>query len=178
MRPEMSEFAIELSGRVGAPLALVWNTLTDLETVAAWLDRVEDAEASEHGPDHRRWRVGRRWIVGGIVEVEPRRKVVLVLREASSLIRQIRIVVHIAAAERGTAFRVELAGDAAGLATPLKPWLRLRAEIELHRAVRDFRAWIEERAARDRRQREPDVVPAPTPRTFRPDLAGVDLVGA
>jgi uncharacterized protein YndB with AHSA1/START domain len=174
----MSGFSIELSGRVGAPLPMVWEALTDLESAAQWLDRVDDAEhAVGEGAQQSRWRVGRRWIVGGIVEIEPRRKVVLVLRDTSSLIRQVRVVVRLSPGDRGTWFHVELAGDAAGMAAPLKPWLRLRAEIELHRAVRGFRAWIEERAQRERPAKR-RLQHAPVPSIVPRDLTGIDVVGA
>ncbi|HZR84380.1 MAG TPA: SRPBCC family protein [Candidatus Binatia bacterium] len=172
----MPGFEVEVSGRVAAPPVLVWEALTDLSSVAEWLDRVDEVDA---GPEpvagEGRWRVGRRWVVGGIVEVEPRRKLVLVLREATSLVRQVRVAIRIAPGDRGTAFHVHLAGDAAGIATPLRPWLRLRAEIELHRAVRGFRAWIEERARPERAPAAIAAAPALVPAAH---LGDVDFVGA
>jgi uncharacterized protein YndB with AHSA1/START domain len=174
----MASFAVEVSGRIAAPPSLVWEALTDLGSVAEWLDRVDEVEpAAADDPVARRWRVGRRWVVGGIVEVEPRRKVVIVLREATSFLRQVRVVVRVAAAERGTSYRVELVGDAAGIASPLRPWLRLRSEIELHRAVRGFRAFVEERtrAARVERPPTPSLAFARGPATTLPgfDLAAL-----
>lgn len=173
----MAEFSVEVSGRVAAPLPLVWAGLTDLGTVAQWLDRVDETEPDEDsGPLQGRWRVGRRWISGTIVDLEAPRRLSILLRDPTSFVREIRLTIRLAAAERGTAFRVELDGDASGMAAALRPWLRLRAEIELYGAVRGFRSWIEERAQTARP--EPPSAPRAATQALPAELAGVDLVGA
>jgi uncharacterized protein YndB with AHSA1/START domain len=171
----MANFSVDLSGRLAVPLQLAWAALTDLAAAPEWLDRVEesDADASDLAWSEARWRVGRRWIRGTVVELEAPRRLVLRLRDATSLLPELRVTVRVAAADRGTSFRVEVSGDASGIALALRPWLRLRAEIELHRAVRGFRAWIEERA----RVRSAEPRPAPSI-VLSTKLAGADLVGA
>lgn len=148
----MAELLIDHSGWLDAPTDLVWRGLIDLGAVDEWHDRVDEGAPGEAGPGlERRWRVGSRWLVGGIVEAEPGRRLTLLVRDGASLLRILRVVVELDPAEGATRYRLELVAETSSLAAPLIPWLRFRAQVELHRAVRGFRAWIEERARDDRR---------------------------
>ena len=152
----MPQLIVRLDGHIDAPTGYVWDGLTDLGAVDEWLDRVDESTAAgvplpgERAGDTR-WRIGRRWIAGGLIEIRPGRRLVLLVREAGSLIRQLRVAIDLSQAERGTDFHLELSAEAPAAATPLLPWLRFRAEAETRRAVRGFRSWLGDRLAVERR---------------------------
>ncbi len=178
----MADSTLHHSGRLDIVPEAVWPALSDLDRVADWHDAIVGSAAVPGGdPTRRRWRVGSRWIEGEIVGLEPQRRIAVRLREPATLVREALVTVTVEPAERGTTLRIELSLTTPALAAPLGPWLRLRAEVELHRALRSFRSWLGDRLALAKRaaaMRREKLPPVLWPAVSAAETAGREVVGS
>jgi polyketide cyclase/dehydrase/lipid transport protein len=146
----VADLAVELSGRIEAPPEFVWSKLVDPDGSSEWLEDVE--EVAVDGFERRSWRSGERWVEGRLVELTPQRRLSVRLDAPMPLLREAQLSIELTGEERGTRFTLALDGAPSGLGRVLRPWLRLRTEIALHRAVRSFRSATEEALAACRKR--------------------------
>ena len=146
----MADLAIELSGRIDAPPEFVWSKLVDPDGSPDWLEDVQ--EVAVDGFERRSWRAGERWVDGQLVELAPQRRLSVRLDAPNALVREARLSVDLRAEERGTGFTLAVDASPSGLGRMLRPWLRLRTEIAMYRAIRSFRSATEEALAICRRR--------------------------
>jgi uncharacterized protein YndB with AHSA1/START domain len=146
----VADLAVELSGRIEAPPEFVWCKLVDPEGSSDWLEDVQ--EVAVDGFERRSWRSGERWVEGRLLELAPQRRLSVRLDAPTSLLREARLSVELAGEEHGTRFTLAVDAAPNRLGRVLRPWLRLRTEIALHRAVRSFRSATEEALAACRKR--------------------------
>ena len=148
----MSAFEVELSGRIAAPPETAWAMLADRDAVSHWLEDVE----SVSGDGDRllvRYAPGAdgEWIEGTIRKLVPRERLALALSQPSRLLSQADVDLELGPHDGGTSYRLKVACHARPLWSVLSPFLRIRTQVALHRAVRGFRAELDARVAAERR---------------------------
>jgi uncharacterized protein YndB with AHSA1/START domain len=143
----MSDFELSARGHLAASPAEVWSLLTDFEAAPIWLERAHAVVGDEGGFSIQLAGSGAgHSLEGEIVEVEPQARLDVRLRDPSSLLRETEVRMLLGSAEEGTEFAVDVLGRLGPIGSLVAPLLRLRAEVELHRVIRGFRAAIEERS--------------------------------
>jgi uncharacterized protein YndB with AHSA1/START domain len=146
-------FRLEASAVVAAPRDLVWRRLVDRDAVPGWLDDVDQLTGSAERFATRR--AGERCgtpIEGRVTELQHERALRVRLRAPWHLLREIELGLRLESDEVGTRVDVDATYHLRWLGWMLKPLVRLRAEIALHRAARGFRAALEDEASRRRRR--------------------------
>jgi len=146
----MANFELCLKGHVSAPPGRVWAQLVDHDAIPCWLDGVSAVVADG---DEFLVRAGEQtaWIVGEVVDADPRRRLAVRLDAPVSHLIEARVEVALAPAEGGTSFEFKVVGVPSLFGSLVLPLLRLRVEVAMARAVRGFRAAVEVRADRRRR---------------------------
>jgi uncharacterized protein YndB with AHSA1/START domain len=152
----VAEFSLRAAGVVNAPAELVWRHLVDRESVSSWLDGVERLTgAGDRFATRRANEPCSVPIEGRVLELGSDSHVRLLLRAPWRLLREIEVDIALSPDPDGpgTDVVVHAVFRLRALAWLLQPLLRLRAEVALYRAVRGFRAAVEDEAARRRRPR-------------------------
>jgi uncharacterized protein YndB with AHSA1/START domain len=145
-------FSLEANGFLAAPLDVVWNQLVDRESVSDWLDGIEQLSGSgARFATRRAAQPCSAPIEGKVLRLERERRLVLLLRAPWHLLREIELDIELAPEDRGTRVALCATHRLRPLGWLVRPLLRLRAQIALHRASRGFRAAIDDEMARRRR---------------------------
>jgi len=149
-------FSLQAHSFLAAPPEVVWRHLVDRDSVASWLEGIE---ALTGGGDRFATRRTSEPcsvpIEGRVLQLVPAQRLRVVLRAPWRLLREIELAVELTAAERGTRIDAEVTYRLTLLGRLLRPLVRLRAEIALHRASRGFRAALEDELARSRHRARP-----------------------
>jgi len=165
----MAPFEIVLNGHLPASPGRVWALLVDHAAVPCWLEGVS---AVVSGGDEFLVLAGgaadQAWVLGEVIEVEPRRRLVIRLDDPAANLCEVRVGWSIVPDEAGTRFELRVTGVPGVFGTLLAPLLRLRAEVAMARAVRGFRAALE---ARGEGGRDPADAPCPEREARRAEMA-------
>jgi uncharacterized protein YndB with AHSA1/START domain len=151
-QPRVPQILLEADGFVAAPPDVVWSQLVDRESVAAWVDDIEPLSgAGERFATRRSSAPCSPTIEGRVTHLERERRLALVLHGPWRLLREIALEIDLSPDEGGTRVRLRAIHSLRWAGLLLRPLLRLRAQIALHRASRGFRAAIDDEMARRRR---------------------------
>lgn len=146
------------AGLVSAPADVVWHQLVDRDSVSGWLEGIDRLTGSGRRFATRRANSpGSAPIEGRVLELEPGARVRLVLSAPWRLLREIELEIRLAPEGPATRVDVHAVHRLRRGAWLLLPFLRLRAEVALLRAIRGFRAAVEDEVARLRRLRRDQV---------------------
>ena len=153
----VAKFEFHLRGHFQASPGRVWAQLVDQEALATWLAGV-GALAADGDRFLLRLQGGANanWVEGQVLEVEPRRRLVVEVRDPTAQIAELRIGVSLEASEGGTRFALDVRGVASLVGLLVWPLVRLRAEVAMAQASRDFRGALD--AHRDREKRPSDQI--------------------
>lgn len=163
----VANFELSLKGHVSAGPGRVWSHLLDQEAIPCWLEGVSAVAADG---DRFLVRAGqddsRDWISGEVLEADPRRRLELRLEDPAPNVREARIALTLSPDEAGTFFELVVVGVPSLLGGLMLPWLRLRSEVAMARAVRGFRAALEVR-----KDSKGGVADGPCPERAEPRVA-------
>ena len=148
----MLHFSLATGGFLAAPSDIVWGQLVDRESVSAWLEGIERLSGvGERFATRRAAAPCSQPIEGRILWMERPRRIGLVLRAPWRLLHEIELDIVLGPEDGGTRVDLRATYRLRWLGWLVRPWLRLRAQIALHRASRGLRAAIDDEMARRRR---------------------------
>jgi hypothetical protein len=152
VRGRVIGFSLQARGFLAAPPDVVWRHLVDRDSVSSWLDGIETLTGrGDRFSTRRASEPCSAPIEGRVLQLVAAQRLRVVLRGPWRLLREIELVVELAAADGGTRIDTEATYRLTPLGRLLRPFVRLRAEIALRRASRGFRAALEDELARRRR---------------------------
>lgn len=167
--PRVTGFSLQARGFLAAPPDVVWRHLVDRESVSSWLDGIERLTGGgDRFATRRASEPCSAAVEGRVLQLVAPERLRLVLRAPWRLLREIEISVELSAQDGGTRLDAETTYRLTWLGRLLRPWVRLRAEIALHRASRGFRASVEDEIARRRRAAVRSGAPSRMPSTLAP----------
>lgn len=169
----MAAFDLITSGHVASAPARVWTHLLDQESIGCWLDGVTSVVSDGNeflvrmggeGASPADDTVAAR-IRGEVVEVDPPKKLVVRLVAPAPHLVEARVEVKLSSDEAGTLYELRVVGVPSRFGSWMLPFLRLRTEVAMARAVRGFRSGIEALSSRKNRVSDPPCPERATRRT-------------
>lgn len=152
----MTRFSLTSQAVLVASPDVVWGQLVDCDSVSAWFEGIESLSGSAESFSTRRGTEPCACPVEGCVgDFDPERRLRVTFRAPWRLLRSIELEVTLRPEDGGTRVDALATYELRGLGVLLRPLVRLRAEIALHRAARALRAATEDESARRRKLRGP-----------------------
>jgi hypothetical protein len=147
-------FSLATGGFLAAPSDIIWDQLVDRESVSAWLEGIERLSGvGERFATRRATAPCSKPVEGRVLRMERPRRIGVVLRAPWRLLHEIELDIVLEPEDGGTRVDLHATYRLRWLGGLVRPWLRLRAQIALHRASRGLRAAIDDEMARRRRFR-------------------------
>lgn len=147
-----SAFALQVRGFLAAPPDVVWRHLVDRDSVASWLDGIDALTGGgDRFTTRRADEPSSAPVEGRVLQLVPGERLRIELRAPWRLLRGIELTIELTPVDGGTRIGVEATYRLTLLGRLLRPLVRLRAEVALHRASRGFRSSLEDELARSRR---------------------------
>lgn len=147
----MPGFTLTTGAVLAAPPGVVWGRLDDREAQAAWCESLASLSGGRNLPTRRTTDPCSYPIVGTVEVMEPARRLAVTFRAPWRLLRSVALDVTLEPADDGTRLQGTVTYALRPLGALLRPLVRLRAEIALHRVLRGLRAATETESARIRK---------------------------